>query len=151
VLAFRTEHRYLALTRCLLCAHEIDRGLESWDLDLRASRKSDRTRETYRLAAEQLADWLKNESRSVEIGEITRDDLRAFILYVLEDRTPATAKQRHSSLAVFFRWLIEEGESETNPMIGVKPPKVPERPIPVGEPASVRHSHRRLRRDFSGS
>jgi len=27
--------------------------------------------------------------------------------------------------------LIEEGEIEINPMIGVKPPKVPERPIPV--------------------
>jgi len=69
---------------------KLDQGLESWDLELRASRKSDRTRETYRLAVEQLADWLKNDSRSVEVGEITRDDLRAFILYVLEDRTPAT-------------------------------------------------------------
>jgi site-specific recombinase XerC len=32
---------------------------------------------------------------------------------------------------VFFSWLVEEGDIESNPMIGVKAPKVPEKPIPV--------------------
>ena len=62
--------------------------MESWDLDLRASRKSDRTRETYRLAVTQLIDWLKNESRSIELGDITRDDLRGFLLWIMETPIP---------------------------------------------------------------
>lgn len=109
----------------------LDRAFESWDLELRATRKSDRTRETYKLAVDQLGDFLKNDGRFLEVEKVTRDDLRAFILHVLEDRSPATAKQRHSSLSAFFRWMAEEGEIEANPMSGVKPPKVPDKTVPV--------------------
>ena len=109
----------------------LDQAWESWDLDLRASRRADRTRETYKLAVDQLADWLKNQSRSVKVKDITRNDIRGFILHVHTDRSPSTARQRHSSLKVFFKWLVEEGDIESNPMIGVKAPKVPEKPIPV--------------------
>jgi hypothetical protein len=81
--------------------------MESWNLDLRASRKSDRTRETYWLAVTQLIDWLKNESRSMELGGITRDDLRGFLVWIREARSlprPAPLAQERSVDWLVSRW-----------------------------------------------
>jgi site-specific recombinase XerD len=112
---------------------EILTALESWDLDLKSSRRSDRTRETYGLAIRQLADYLKQipDHPVSDIEAVERDHIRRFIGMVLETRSPATAKQRHASLHHFFAWLVAEGELESHPMDNLKPPKVPERPVEV--------------------
>ena len=79
------------------------RALDSWRHELRAANKTPRTIETYLLAGEQLLDFLKNRSHGLDVTEIGRDEIRAFIGYVLDTRAAGTAKQRHSSLSVFFR------------------------------------------------
>ena len=106
-------------------------ALDSWRHQLRGGNKTPRTIETYLLAGEQLLDFLKNRSHSMDVTEIRREDIRAFIGHVLDTRSAGTAKQRHSSLSVFFKWLDAEGEIEANPMHGVSAPNVVEKPIPV--------------------
>ena len=82
-------------------------------MEARATRgnKTPRTIETYLLAGNQLLDFLKNRSHSLDVTEIRREDIRAFIGHVLDTRTAGTAKQRHGSLSVLFKWLAGEGES----------------------------------------
>jgi site-specific recombinase XerC len=51
---------------------------------------------------------------------------------VLLDRTsPSTAATRYRGPQQFFRWLEEEGEIEASPLLGMRPPKVPDKPVPV--------------------
>lgn len=57
------------------------------------------------------------------VSEITSEDIRGFIGHVLDTRADATARQRYSSLAVLFKWLLAEGEIEADPMSKVTRPK----------------------------
>ncbi len=50
---------------------------------------------------------------------------------------PATAAFRYRSLQQFFKWLVEEDELEADPMASMKPPHVPEQPVPVLSPAAI--------------
>ncbi len=110
---------------------ELAQARRSWHIALRSSHRSDRTLEVYLLALDQLIEWLTDEGHSMEVTEITPNDLRLFIVHMLDTRSPATAKQRYSSLAVFFKWLATEEEITTDPMVKVEKPKVRERQIEV--------------------
>src|SRR5262249_25157605 len=57
--------------------------------------------------------------------------IETYLAQVLESHAPATAATRHRGLRAFFRWAESEGELTTNPMLRVKPPRVPEQPVPV--------------------
>jgi site-specific recombinase XerD len=115
----------------MMSAMRLDEALTSWEISLRAEGKRPRTREAYLLAGDQLLDWLKNRSHGLDVGEISRGDIRSFIGQTLETRSAPTAKQRHSSLSILFKWLMTEGEIETSPMLGMSPPKVVDKPIPI--------------------
>jgi len=105
--------------------------IPSWQLSLRAANKAPRTLETYTLAAGQLAAFLDERGMPSAVHAIRREHVEAFIESVLANRSPATARQRHGSLLQLFNWLEEEGEIKASPMAKMKPPKVPEQPVPV--------------------
>ncbi len=105
--------------------------IPSWQLSLRAANKAPRTLETYTLAADQLAKFLDERGMPSAVHAIRREHVEAFIESVLANRSPATARQRHGSLLQLFNWLEEEGEIKASPMAKMKPPKVPEQPVPV--------------------
>ena len=44
---------------------------------------------------------------------------------------PATVANLYRSLQQLFAWLVEDGEVAVSPMARVKPPAVPEQPVPV--------------------
>ena len=58
-------------------------------------------------------------------------DLEAFIASLLSRWSPATASTRYKQLQALYRWLEDEEEIAVNPMARMKPPVVPDRPIPV--------------------
>jgi len=101
--------------------------LPSWRRHLRAENKSERTVQSYMEAAGQFVDYLG----PTDVGDITRSDIAGFEEWLLGRWSPATAASRHRSLQQLFRWLEEEGETATNPMARMRPPKVPERPVAV--------------------
>lgn len=62
---------------------------------------------------------------------IGREQVEAFIADQPIRWTPSTAATRYRSLQQFFRWLVEDGEIAVSPMATMRPPSVPDVPVPV--------------------
>jgi site-specific recombinase XerD len=101
----------------------------SFERHLRAENKSDRTVETYLEAVRLLKAFLA--PRGVGLAEADRAQIEAFLADLLARWKPATAANRYRSLKVFYAWLEDEGEIAADPMAKMKPPAIPEQPIPV--------------------
>jgi site-specific recombinase XerD len=105
--------------------------LRGFTISLRARNKAPRTVESYVLAVEQLADSLEAHGHPTALGEIRRKHIEEFIADTLQTRAPATAAHRYSSIQQFWRWAVDEGEIDNNPMTGMKKPKIPDKPVPM--------------------
>jgi site-specific recombinase XerD len=70
-------------------------------------------------------------ARGRTLTDARRVDLEAFLADLLARRSASTAATRHKVLRILYRWLEEEDEVEQNPMARVKPPIVPEQPVPI--------------------
>jgi integrase/recombinase XerC len=76
--------------------------------------------------------YLEAKGHSLEPDEIDRADVADFIAHLVETRAAATAHNRFRALASgYFRYLVDEEVIERSPMEKMRPPIVPERPIPV--------------------
>jgi site-specific recombinase XerC len=98
---------------------------------LRAEDKSERTVKSYTEAVGLLADFLAKRDHPLTVNAVKRADVRDFVADQLERWKPATALNRYRSLQAFFKWCVAEGELETSPMVGMKPPQLPDEPPPV--------------------
>ena len=101
----------------------------SFELHLRAENKARRTIETYLDALRLAAQFLT--ARNVELEQARREDIEAFIADQLARWKPATAANRYRSLRVFYAWLEAEGEIPVSPMAKMRPPTVPDQPVPL--------------------
>jgi site-specific recombinase XerD len=108
----------------------------SFERHLRAENKAERTIHTYLEALGQLAVHLQATERD-GLASARTQDVEAFLGELLARRSPGTAANRYRSLRVFYRWLEDEGEIPANPMARLKPPAVPEQPVPVLEEAAL--------------
>jgi integrase/recombinase XerC len=97
---------------------------------LLAENKSPRTVETYGEAINQLDDFL-GDGEGIRARDIESAHVRDFITHLLSQHKPATASNRYRALRRFFRWAHTEGEIDSDPMEHVKPPHVPETPVPI--------------------
>ncbi|WP_374159061.1 tyrosine-type recombinase/integrase [Mycobacterium sp. G7A2] len=94
----------------------------SWVLTLRAQRKSKATIEQYEIAVRLFVRWCEANGHTPVID---RQLVQRFVADIMEGGVaPSTATLRLSALKQFTRWLIEEGELDDNPLLGVKAPKV---------------------------
>ena len=109
----------------------LDTLIPSWTRSLRAANKSPNTVEVYSGAARQLVDYLRAHGMPTQAANVTREHIEAFLEDLLTRRKPATANNRYRALSQLFKYLEEEGEIAANPMVRMKPPKVPEVPVPV--------------------
>jgi hypothetical protein len=57
--------------------------------------------------------------------------LEAFLGELLGRRAAAIVWTRYKVLRILYRWLEEEDEIAGNPMARMRPPIVPEQPVPV--------------------
>jgi Phage integrase, N-terminal SAM-like domain len=106
----------------------IDSLVRSFERSLQAERKSERTIKTYFEALEQLSALLRERERG--LAEATTADIQDYIIDIIERRRPSTANNRFRALHRFYAWLEDE-EEIPNPMRRLKPPPVPEEPVPV--------------------
>jgi site-specific recombinase XerD len=118
-----------------MVAARIDPLVRSFERSLRAERKSERTVRSYAEALEQLAAFLEPRGRS--LAQAKASDIQDYIIGILERRRPSTANNRFRALHRFYGWLEEE-EDVPNPMRRLKPPSVPEEPVPVLDEAALR-------------
>lgn len=103
----------------------------SWRRHLRAANKSPKTIKSYQAAATQLRAFLTETGGPGEPSAIRRRHVEEFIADLIDRTSPSTAATRYRGLQQFFKWLEEEGEIEASPLVRMRPPKVPESPVPV--------------------
>lgn len=105
--------------------------IPSFERHLKAERRSRETINSYLAAVSQLASFLADSGMPVEITNIRRGHVEAFIVRLLETRSPATASNRFRSLQQFFKWAVEEGDIRESPMVRMRAPSQPEVVVPV--------------------
>ena len=110
----------------------------SWRRSLAARRVSPATIATYGSAVERMADYLEAQGMPTDVGVIRREHVEAFISDLLGRRAPATAHNRFRGVQAFFSWAQEQGEVKVSPMARMKPPRLPEAPVPVLRDAELR-------------
>lgn len=109
----------------------IDRLIESFELSLHSRNRSPKTIRGYLDSAHLLATFLAERGMPTRVDAIRREHVETFIADQLERWTPSTSATRYRCLQQFFKWLVEEGELTESPMARMRPPSVPEDPVPV--------------------
>lgn len=97
--------------------------LPSWELALRAERKSAMTVRTYGDGVRRFLAYCRDHRIKPVLDRRT---VQGFISWLLDEdgAEPATARSRLLSLRRFSRWLLEEGEIEHDDLVHVRPVKV---------------------------
>jgi site-specific recombinase XerD len=112
-----------------MAAPSVDDLARSFERYLRAGNKSPRTIETYLEAVGGFATHLATTSKR-PLDRASREDVETWIALLLGRWKPSTAHNRYRGLHAFYRWLEEE-EDIPSPMAKMKPPAVPDQPVPV--------------------
>ena len=105
--------------------------IPSWERSLRAGNKAPRTIQSYGDSARSFEVFARETLGVTTAGQVTRATVETYIEDQLQRWKPTTAAVRYRSLQQFFKWLLEEGEAMVNPMERMKPPIIPEVPVPV--------------------
>src|SRR3954449_4385209 len=96
--------------------------LDSWELSLRAERKSPATVKAYTTGVHQYLAWC-TETDSPAV--LDRRQVARFVDSLLTRGVqPATARARQLGIRRFSAWLEEEGELDADPLLGIKAPKL---------------------------
>jgi len=103
--------------------------VRSFERHLRARNRSPATIAYYLDSVRQAEAFLASRGRS--LADARRADLEAFFADLLGRRAAGTVATRYKVLRVLYRWLEEEGDIVVNPMARMKPPIVPDQPVPV--------------------
>ena len=95
--------------------------LPSWQLAMRAERKSPRTIGSY---SEGVNAFLKWCTATGTPPTLTKTTVQAFVGALLDKGAEAgTMRARHMALRRYAAWLVDEGELDANPLDGMKLPK----------------------------
>jgi site-specific recombinase XerD len=126
----------------------LDQLRGSWLRSLRARNLAPKTIDGYDETARQLIAFLARVPELVgKADSPTRAHVENFMADIAAKRSAATVSVRYRALQQFFKWCVEEGELDANPMARMKAPIVPEQPVPlVGE-----EELRRLLKTCSGT
>jgi site-specific recombinase XerD len=96
--------------------------LPSWELSLRAERKSPQTIKSYGDAVRAFLRWCNEHGHSPALD---RELMKDFVAYLLDaGAEPSTARSRQLGVRRFSAWLAEEGEIDDDPLLGLKAPKL---------------------------
>jgi integrase len=105
--------------------------ISSFRLHLAAEGKAARTVRTYTEAVQWFAAaYLRREENRTGWEEVGKRDVQEWVAWLLERYSAAYASNQYRALQQFFRWLAVE-EEIPDPMAGLKPPRVPDKPVPV--------------------
>lgn len=100
--------------------------VDSWILALRAERKSAQTLKAYGDGVRAYLRWCEVSGRT---PAFSRRAMQEFMAYLLEDlnQEAATALSRHLACRRFSAWMLEEEEIASDPLTGLKGPKLDEK------------------------
>ena len=96
--------------------------LPSWELSLRAERKSPQTVKAYGDGVRRFLTWCADQDRAAVLDRRT---VNGFVNGLLEGGAePSTARARQLAVRRFSAWLVDEQEAETDNLLGLKAPKL---------------------------
>ena len=94
----------------------------SWELALRSERKSPATIKSYGDGVRAFLRWCDANGHTPALD---RDLVKTFVADLLDSGAePGTAHTRQRAIRRFSAWLEDEGEIDTDPLLGLKPPKL---------------------------
>lgn len=113
--------------------------LGDWQVHLRARNISTSTIDSYVRVGRAFCDFLLSNGLPRRARDLTRDHVETYLAAMFERRAhnrrgtirPATVAKHYRSLQQLFRWLVDDGEIERSPMERMRPPAVPEQPVPI--------------------
>jgi site-specific recombinase XerD len=105
--------------------------LGSFRLHLAAENKAPRTITAYSDAVRLLQAFLAERGMPVVAANVTREHVEAFLADQVARLRPTSARARFRSLQQFWKWAAAEGEVRESPMARMKPPAIPEVPVPI--------------------
>ncbi|MEW6226012.1 MAG: site-specific integrase [Chloroflexota bacterium] len=103
---------------------------DSFALHLEATRQPSTTR-IYLDALDGLIRHLEANGMPTGVQAIRREHIESHLGARRETVKPATLSIEYRALAKFWRWAVDEDEVSVSPMAKMKPPTVPETPVPV--------------------
>jgi integrase/recombinase XerD len=104
---------------------DLDALWPSWRLALRAERKSPATVRSYVMGVRMFLDYCTEQDMPAVLDRLT---VNAYAVSLLNaDREPGTVATRLLALRRFSAWLVEEGEQETDALLGLRGPKIDEK------------------------
>src|SRR4030095_12542620 len=103
--------------------------LRSFERHLRAENRSDQTVATYLIALRQAEAFLT--ARGTTLAAAGRADPEAYLGGLVTRRAPATAAPYKKGLKLLYQWREDEDELPASPMAKMRPPIVPDQPVPV--------------------
>lgn len=104
--------------------------IDSFRRHLRAENKSQRTTEIYVGAITKFARWLVAHTDCQDWEDVEGRDVQDWVIHILDTRSASYSNNLYRSIQQFFKWWAAE-YALPNPMWGLKPPMVPEQPVPV--------------------
>jgi integrase/recombinase XerD len=114
-----------------LIAGRFQPAINSFRLHLNAEGKSPKTVRTYVEAAQWFAGaHLVALDERADWDDVTADDVREWLVYLLEHYSDSYTNNQYRALQQFFKWYAEEEET-ANPMARLTPPKVADKVVPV--------------------
>jgi len=105
--------------------------VRDWTRVLRTENKSSKTIDIYCYAVRQYLLWAEEHDRLTPVEQVTRNDVRDFVGYMITTRSAGTAANRYGGLQQFFRFLVIEDILNRSPFEGTSPPFRPEVPVDV--------------------
>ncbi len=114
-----------------MSADRLDDLVASWRRHLRAEGKAARTLAVYGQAVKAFMTWLEQHDRPLTLESLTRRTIDAWLSDEMTRLAPQTVVTRFKGMQRFCGWLVDEDELPEHPMAKLRPPAVPETPVPV--------------------
>ncbi len=103
---------------------------ESFALHLDATRAA-KTSRIYLAALDALIAHLRAQGMPTAARSVKREHVESYFAMRRDSVRPTTLSLEFRALQQFWKWALEEDEIERSPMEKMKPPRVPDRPVPV--------------------
>jgi site-specific recombinase XerD len=97
--------------------------LNSWEIILIAENKSPTTISSYLRGVRLYFRWCEENGHPMQLTRAQVQQYSAEL--VAEGKEANTVRLRQASARQFARWLVAEGELPDDPLLGLKPPKIP--------------------------
>jgi len=106
--------------------------LDDWRVHLRARNRRPLTIQSYLETGRAFAAFLAEHGMPTQPAGVAREHVEAYLADATDrGLAAATVARFFRNLQQLFRWLVDDGEIQRSPMANMRPPAVPEQPVPL--------------------